>query len=115
YLLARKRKIDECFYLSQLMIGSHPFLQVHRVIKELRLALRLSHHDGNTALTDQRKPGYYFLLKTSDLGNTPFRCDPISPSRIDYAFQFADTLGMGSAAERSAVSKNPGQPGAEDD
>ena len=35
--------------------------------------------------------------------------------RKHYAFRFADTLGMGSASERSAVSKNPGRSGAEDD
>src|SRR6266403_6240127 len=34
-----------------------------------------SHHDGNTALTDHRNLLHYFLFKTSDLGNTPFRCD----------------------------------------
>src|SRR6266404_8650377 len=59
------------------MSGSHPLLQVHRVIKELRIALVLSHHDGNTALTDHRNLLHYFLFKTSDLGNTPFRCDPV--------------------------------------
>jgi len=36
----------------------------------------LSHHDGNTALTDHRNLLHYFLFKTSDLGNTPFRFDP---------------------------------------
>ena len=34
--------------------------------------------------------------------------------RIHYSFRFADTLGMGSASDRSAVSKNPGRSGAED-
>jgi len=33
---------------------------------------------------------------------------------FDLAFRFADTLGVGSASERSAVSKNPGRPAAED-
>src|SRR5437870_4963575 len=59
------------------MSGSDPLLQVHRIIKELRIALVLSHHDGNTALTDHRNLLHYFLFKTSDLGNTPFRFDPI--------------------------------------
>ncbi len=39
-----------------------------------------SHHDGNTALTDHRNLLHYFLFKTSDLGNTPFRCDAQVPS-----------------------------------
>src|SRR6266536_1129531 len=75
HLLTCKRKIDDRFYLSQRMISSHPLLQIDRVIKELRLALLLSHHDGNTALTDCCELVYYFLLKTFDLGNTPFRRD----------------------------------------
>jgi hypothetical protein len=33
--------------------------------------------------------------------------------RTHHAFSFADTLGTGSAAEQSAVSKNPGRAGAE--
>src|SRR5438034_2792811 len=57
------------------MSGSHPLLQVHRVINELRIALVLSHHDGNTALTDHRNLLHYFLFKTSDLGNTPSALD----------------------------------------
>ena len=61
YLSTRKRKINDRFCLSRRMIGSHPLLQIDRVIKELRLALLLPHHDGNTALTDQRKRGYYFF------------------------------------------------------
>ena len=39
-----------------------------------------SDHDGNTALTDHRNLLHYFLFKTSDLGNTPFRCDAQVPS-----------------------------------
>src|SRR6266446_9109799 len=53
------------------MIGPDPLLQIHRVIKELRLALLLSHHDGNIPLADRVTLGYYFLPKTFDLGNTP--------------------------------------------
>src|SRR5207244_9776618 len=70
-LLAHKTKIDRRFDSAQRMSGSHPLLQVHRVIKELRIALVLSHHDGNTPLTDHRNLLHYFLFKTSDLGNTP--------------------------------------------
>jgi hypothetical protein len=69
---ATYNKIDRRFDSAQRMSGSHPLLQVHRVIKELRIALVLSHHDGNTALTDHRNLLHYFLFKTSDLGNTPF-------------------------------------------
>src|SRR5204863_4764862 len=79
HLPAHKRKVDDCFYLAQWMISSHPLLQIHRIIKELRLALLLSHHDGNTALPHHRQLGYYFLLKTSHLGNTPLRFDPKTP------------------------------------
>jgi len=77
HFLAHKTKIDRRFESAQRMSGSHPLLQVHRVIKELRIALVLSHHDGNTALTDYRNLLHYFLFKTSDLGNTPFRFDPV--------------------------------------
>src|SRR5436190_20800490 len=64
------------------MSGSHPLLQVHRVIKELRIALVLSQHDGNTAFTDHRNLLHYFLFKTSDLGNTPLRFDPFLPFQL---------------------------------
>jgi len=57
-------------------------LQVHRVIKELRVALVLSHHDGTTALTDHRNLLHNFLFNTSDLGNTPFRFDPSFSFRL---------------------------------
>src|SRR6266550_5615180 len=79
HLFAHKTKIDRRFDSAQRMSGSHPLLQVHRVIKELRVALPLSHHDGNTALTDHRNLLHYFLFKTSDLGNTPSTFDIRSP------------------------------------
>jgi hypothetical protein len=72
HFLAHKTKIDRRFDSAQRMSGSHPLLQVRRVIKELRIALVLAHHDGNTPLTDHRNLLHYFLFKTSDLGNTPF-------------------------------------------
>jgi site-specific DNA-methyltransferase (cytosine-N4-specific) len=58
------------------MIGSHPLLQVYRIIKELRVALPLSHHDGNTLLAHLPQLGYFFLSSQADLGNTPLRFDP---------------------------------------
>lgn len=57
-------------------------LQIHRVIKQLRLALLLFHHDGNSALPHHRTLGYYFL-RGSDLGNMPFRFDPSDPTPSD--------------------------------
>src|SRR5207247_9711892 len=80
HILAHKTKIDRLFDSAQRMSGSHPLLQVHRVIKELLISLVLSHHDGNTALTDHRNL-HYFLFKTSDLGNTPSTFD--IPSSLD--------------------------------
>src|SRR6266542_81493 len=61
------------------MIGSHPLLQVHRVIKELRLALVLSHHDGNIPLTDHLTLGYYFLSQEAIWATRPktFNISPI--------------------------------------
>ena len=64
------------FHSAQRMIGSHPLLQVYRIIKELRVALVLSHHDGNTLLAHLPQLGYFFLSSQADLGNTPFRSDP---------------------------------------
>src|SRR5436190_18740695 len=68
------------------MSGSHPLLQVHRVIKELRFALVLSHHDGNTALTEHRNLLHHFLFKTSDLGNKPLRFDPNRPIELEISW-----------------------------
>jgi hypothetical protein len=41
------------------------------IIKELRVALALSHHDGNTLLAHLPQLGYFFLSSQADLGNTP--------------------------------------------
>src|SRR6266704_4017020 len=82
------------------MIGSQPLVQVHRVIKELRLALVLSHHDGNIPLADLRHLGYYFLLDTSDLGNTPFKTRPhFLP--LGYSSLFGQCLRLVSYAVRT--------------
>ena len=50
-----------------------------RIIKELRLAPPLSHHDGNTLLAHLPSLGNFFLSTQADLGNTPFRFDPFFP------------------------------------
>src|SRR5437773_12156463 len=71
HFLAHKTKIDRRSDSAQWMSGSHPLLQVHRVIKELRIALVLSHHDGNTLLPHLPQLGYFFLSSQADLGNTP--------------------------------------------
>src|SRR6266550_7857182 len=75
HLFAHKTKIDRRFDSAQRMSGSHPLLQVHRVIKELRVALPLSHHDGNTLLAHLPWLGYFFLSSQADLGNTPSTFD----------------------------------------
>src|SRR5882724_8439488 len=75
HLFAHKTKIDRRFDSAQRMSGSHPLLQVHRVIKELRVALPLSHHDGNTLLAHLPWLGYFFLSSQADLGNTPLTFD----------------------------------------
>src|SRR6266853_6450650 len=61
HLFAHKAQIDSRFHSAQRMIGSHPLLQVYRIIKELRLALPLSHHDGNTLLAHLPSLGTFFF------------------------------------------------------
>ena len=53
------------------MIGAHPLLQIHRVVKELRLALLLSHHDGNTALSHRHAFGTIFFRENAIWATRP--------------------------------------------
>src|SRR4051794_16340310 len=69
------------------MIGSHPLLQVYRIIKELRVALPLSHHDGNTLLAHLPQLGYFFLSSQADLGNTPYKHLTFALSSFDSRAQ----------------------------
>ena len=68
HLFAHKAQIDGSFHSAQRMIGSHSLLQVYRIIKELRLALPLSQHEGNTLLAHLPQLGYVFSFHSGRFG-----------------------------------------------
>jgi hypothetical protein len=66
HLFAHKAQIDGSFHSAQRMIGSHSLLQVYGIIKELRLALPLSQHEGNTLLAHLPGSGTFFPSTRAD-------------------------------------------------
>ena len=87
-------------HLAQRMTHSHPLFQIYRIIKELRLALLFSHHDGNSPLSARQAFGTIFL-RNRRLGNTRFRYDP---NALPVALIFRSVADLQSALPTSVIS-----------